>query len=71
MKKVYVKPGIELESFAMSANIAGDCSKKMTAAELELEKQEWGVFNEAENCSNREWYSCYHVPIDGLGVFTS
>lgn len=71
MKKTYVKPEIELESFTLSTNIASGCVTITTQAEIDAEEKEVKLWNPnafADDCA--EQIICYHVPNGNL-VFTS
>ena len=67
MKKAYVKPEIELESFQFSANVAGGCVNIVTK-EWVQEQIDWGALNtDEQSCLD---IPCYHNP-DGNPIFTS
>lgn len=64
MKKTYVKPEIELESFQFSANVAAGCTAttgdyNQCADILSEEDKLWGFFSDS-SCSVLT--NCYHVP---------
>lgn len=65
MKKVYVKPEIELEQFQFTSNIAGTCNKVLTPEEIEQDKLNGGFVD--DSCP---LISCYHVP-EGNTVLAS
>lgn len=82
MKKVYQKPAILFESFAVSANIAGDCEKivgnpskdvcgvkgSAPGVDLFIEGVTGCVIkNEADDHDG----FCYHVPTDTNNLFNS
>lgn len=66
MKKAYVKPEIELESFQFSANVANECGYIVD----NLWKDELTVLSE-NTCELDELFMCYHNPGEGQTVFGS
>ena len=74
MKKAYVKPEIELESFQFSANVAGECDvfpgsdENGWVTHVDYQAQILGDKNTCE--INPEGF-CYHVPLEGQKVFNS
>lgn len=73
MKKVYVKPEIELESFQFTANIAAGCSVT-NSADYSCLLDDWGAEykpNQSDINSCEDPELCYDVPSDGVRVFTS
>ena len=80
MKKIYSKPEIMFEDFALSESIAGDCETKINnqtrgSCAYILRTGEH-VFTGISACTTDEQdgdYNgiCYHVPIDTRNLFNS
>lgn len=71
MKKAYSKPQIVFESFELTTSIAAGCKElasKETYERFQAEK-EMDFYADENSCL--EILDCYHVPIDGLGLFIS
>ena len=72
MKKAYVKPEIELESFQFSANVAGDCDFFPGRDENGWEEDEdYRPFADKNSCQISDDGFCYQVPLEGQKVFNS
>lgn len=79
MKKTYSKPIITFESFALSTNIAEECTMDITFAEWDCPVliPEWGetVYQEYTGCDwtpqESGWSICYHVPTLSTRIFGS
>lgn len=82
MKKTYVKPEIEFESFALCTNIAGDCEVKITnstrgtctilgSGNIPLFDQQTSsicVYTDGPDLWDG---ACYHVPENSPNLFNS
>lgn len=82
MKKTYVKPNAILESFELSANIAGDCefttNHQLNVCTYEIKSLGGNVFIDATtNChditaADGQYNGvCYQVPSTANNLFTS
>ena len=74
MKKAYVKPEIELESFQFSANVAGECDVFSGSDENGWETDEdyqEQILGDKNTCAINPDGFCYHVPLAGEKLFNS
>ena len=79
MKKAYTKPEIIFDDFSLATTIAAGCAKRFTAAA----KDSCGIVfgagmlftNDMGGCTIKAEVDdggyCYHVPADGMNLFTS
>lgn len=76
MKKTYVKPTIQFESFKMSTNIAGNCNREQpheNGDTCTLEDYGTMLFSESNAACEHiiDGDFCYDVPSANLVIFAS
>ena len=82
MKKAYTQPDILFESFALSVNIASDCTRNFSGQysgtcglhfgnKIVFTFAATGCYTKAEDGSPQYDYICYHIPTGDNRLFNS